>query len=376
MSSRIQFGVGFAANVPVPNILESARLAERLDYDMFWVTDSHLVVREAMVILGALAASTSRIGLGPGVSHLAGRHPSVIASAMATLDELAPGRIRLGFGVGDSGPLNLGVPRTSLDDLEAAVVAIRALLRGEETPGSTRPLRLNYVQKRDRSPVPIYVAASGQRTLRMAGHVADAALVSGMPDELARSIAIIREGEHEAGRPVGSTRILFWTTACVDTDREAARGAVRGSVARRAMNTFGRLVREGKLPDEDRVALEKLQAAHAEGYKWDTSYTDLVPERWIDQLAVAGTPEEVRARLERALADGADEISAILMSSRSAGARGSADQLELFAQSVMMPLRAAASSAEGQADQAASRSAHARAASPPTSGAGHRRQTP
>jgi 5,10-methylenetetrahydromethanopterin reductase len=340
-SPRIQFGVGFAANVPVADVIEAARLAERLDYDMFWVTDSHLVVREAMVILGALAASTSRIGLGPGVSHLAGRHPSVIASAMATLDDLAPGRIRLGFGVGDSGPLNLGVPRSSLHDLEQAVIGIRALLKGEEAAGATRPLRLNYVQKRQTSPVPIYVAASGQRTLRMAGRVADAALVSGLPDELAGSIALIREGERDAGRPAGSTRILFWTTACVDTEREAARAAVRGSVARRAMNTFSRLAREGTLPEDDRVALEKLQAAHQKGYQWDTSYTELVPERWIDQLAVAGTPEEVRARLERALADGADEISTILMSSRSTGARGSADQLSMFAESVMAPIRAA-----------------------------------
>src|ERR1041384_5961949 len=128
MSSRIQFGVGFAANVPAPSIVEAARLAEQLGYDVFWVTDSHLVVREAMVILGALAASTSRIGLGPGVSHLAGRHPSVIASAMATLDELAPGRIRLGFGVGDSGPLNLGLPRTSVHELESAARAVRTLV--------------------------------------------------------------------------------------------------------------------------------------------------------------------------------------------------------------------------------------------------------
>lgn len=339
MSARVQFGVGFAANVPVPTILESAQVAEELGYDVFWVTDSHLVVREAMVILGALAASTKRINLGPGVSHLAGRHPSVIASAMATLDELAPGRIRLGFGVGDSGPLNLGVPRTTVQHLEHAILGIRALLRGEEMPGTTRPLRLNYVQNRATSPVPIYVAASGQRTLHMAGRVADAALVSGMPDQLARSIQLIREGEREAGRPAGSTRILFWTTACVDHDREAARSAVRGSVARRAMNTFGRS--RDELSSQDREALEKLQAAHHQGYRWDTDYTSLVPDRWIDQLAVAGTPQEVRGRLERALADGADEISAILMSSRAVGARGSADQLALFAESVIAPIRAA-----------------------------------
>jgi 5,10-methylenetetrahydromethanopterin reductase len=338
--STVQFGLGFAPSVPAPAVIDAAKLAEQLGYDVFWVTDSHMAVREAMSMLGALAVSTSRIRLGPGVSHLAGRHPSVIASAMATLDELAPGRIRLGIGVGDSGPLNMGIQRTTVRDLETAVTTIRALVRGEEAPGQTRPLRLSYVQKRDANPVPIYVAATGQRTLRMAGHVADAALISGMPDELGHSIAIIRAGEQEAGRASGSTRILFWTTACVDEDRQAARAAVRGSVARRAMNTFSRQLREGQLADDDREALERLQAAHQQGHLWDAGYSDLVPERWIDRFSVAGTPDEVRARLERTLADGADEISMILMSARSGG-RGSADQMRIFAEGVMQPLRAA-----------------------------------
>jgi 5,10-methylenetetrahydromethanopterin reductase len=338
--TNVQFGVGFAPSVPAPSVVDAAKLAEQLGYDVFWITDSHMAVREAMSMLGALAVSTSRIKLGTGVSHLAGRHPTVIASAMATLDELAPGRIRLGIGVGDSGPLNLGVPRTSVRDLEAAVTAIRRMLQGEETPGQSRPLRLSFVQQREASPVPIYVAATGPRTLRMAGHVADAALISGMPDELPNSIAVIRAGEQEAGRPAGSTRILFWTTACVDEDRQAARSAVRGSVARRAMNTFSRQLRDGLLGDEDRETLERLQTAHQQGHLWDTGYSDLVPERWIDRFSVAGTPEEVGARLERTLSDGADEISMILMSAH-AGGRGSADQLRVFAESVMQPLRAA-----------------------------------
>jgi alkanesulfonate monooxygenase SsuD/methylene tetrahydromethanopterin reductase-like flavin-dependent oxidoreductase (luciferase family) len=161
-----------------------------------------------------------------------------------------------------------------------------------------------------------------------------------MPDELPHLISLIRAGEQEAGRPAGATRILFWTTACVDEDRQAARAAVRGSVARRAMNTYNRQLRDGQLDDDDRVALERLQAAHQQGHVWDTGYTDLVPERWIDRFSVAGTPAEVRARLERTLADGADEISMILMSARSGG-RGSADQLGIFAENVMKPLRAA-----------------------------------
>src|SRR6185312_7030936 len=108
-----------------------------------------------MALLGALAVSTERIHLGTGVSHFAGRHASVIASAMATLDELAPGRIRLGIGVGDSGPLNLGVARSSLRELEAGVVAIRDLLEGREVDGPSKKLALAAVQPR-KNPVPIY----------------------------------------------------------------------------------------------------------------------------------------------------------------------------------------------------------------------------
>jgi 5,10-methylenetetrahydromethanopterin reductase len=335
--SPIPFGIGFAPNVPGPRIVEAARLAESLGYDGFWVTDSHLSVREAMSTLGALAVSTSRIKLGPGVSHLAGRHPSVIASSMATLDELAPGRIRLGIGVGDSGPLNMGLPRTSLREFEAGVVAIRRLLEGGEVEGPKRALRLNFLRPRQ-NPVPIYVAASGQRTLRVAGHIADAALISGMPDQLATAIEGVRAGEREAERPPGATRILFWTTVAVDEDRAAARAAVRGSVARRAMNTWGKLARPGELSAEDTEALERLQALHQQGHIWDAGYSSLVPEHWIDGFAIAGTPDEVRARFQRAVQDGADEISVILMSPRS-GDRGSADQLTHFAESVMLPMQ-------------------------------------
>jgi 5,10-methylenetetrahydromethanopterin reductase len=333
----IRFGIGFAPTVPAPQVIESARLAERLGFDVFWLTDSHLAAREAMTMLGALAVSTDRIHLGTGVSHLAGRHFSVIASAMHTLDELAPGRIRLGIGVGDSGPLNLGVPRTSLRELEAAVLSIRQLLEGLEVDGPSRKLSLSAVKPRA-NPVPIYISGSADRTHRMTGRVADGALISGMPDQLSASIASVRDGEREAGRALGSTRILLWTTVAVDADREAARTAVRGSVARRALNSYARLTRTGRVDPEDQEALDRLQREHDQGHLWEAGYADLVPERWIDRFAIAGTPAEVRARLEAAVQTGAEEISMILMAP-SSGARGGADQLTTFAETVMQPMR-------------------------------------
>lgn len=333
---RVQFGIGLAPNVEAPKVIEAAQLAERLGFDVFWITDSHLASREAFSLLGALAVKTERIHLGPGVSHLAGRHSSVIASAFATLDELAPNRIRLGIGVGDSGPLNLGVPRTSLRDLEAAVKDIRSLMQAKEVEGPTRKLKLGYL-KQPHS-VPIYVAGSAERIHRLTGRVADGALISGLPDALPTSIASVRAGEHEAGRPAGSTRILLWTTVAVDDDRQAARAAVRGSVARRALNSYARLARAGQLDPADAQALERLQAAHDGGHLWEGDYADLVPEPWIDRFAIAGTPQEVRARLERAVEQGAEEISLILMGPHNA-ARGAADSLTRFAEAVMQPMQ-------------------------------------
>jgi 5,10-methylenetetrahydromethanopterin reductase len=331
----VKFGVGFAPNTPAPRVIEAAQLAENLGYDVFWLTDSHLVGREAIALLGALAVSTRTIHLGPGVSHLAGRHPSVIASAMATLAELAPGRIRLGIGVGDTGPLNLGVPRTSLRDLEQAVVDIRALIHGQATPGSTRPLQLGFgAADKD---VPIYIAGSAQRTQRLAGRVADGALISGMPDNLPQAIANVRAGEQEAqpARSPETTRILLWTTVAVDDDRAAARAAVHGSVARRAMNAFARAT---DLDPRDAEPLQRLRDAHSRGRLWDADYAALVPDHWVDLFAIAGTPAEVRERLERAVAQGADEISLILVGP-GAGDRGGAAQLRHFAITVMQPMQ-------------------------------------
>ena len=337
--SAVRFGVGFAPNTDARRVIDTARLAETLGYDIFWITDSHMAGREALAMLGALAVSTERIHLGPGVSHLAGRHPTVLASGMATLDDLAPGRIRLGIGVGDSGPLNLGVPRTSLRDLESAVTAITALVHGDTVPNDGRPLKLAFGRP-DRH-VPIYVASSGEKTQRMAGRVADGALISGEPSNLGRGIEHVRSGEAEAGRASGSTRILLWTTVSVDDDRDAARNAVRGSVARRAMNAYGRLARAGQLDADDAEALARLQDVHERGHVWEDGYADLVPERWVDRFAIAGTPDEVRRGLDTAIAAGAEEISMILMTPRS-GQRGSTDQLTTFAQRVMTPMRSAA----------------------------------
>src|SRR5205814_10266543 len=85
------------------------QLAERLGYDTVWMTDSHLVCRELWVTLAACAVATSRIRLGPGVTVPHSRHVSVTASAIATLHDLAPGRVVICIGQGGSSAQTMGL---------------------------------------------------------------------------------------------------------------------------------------------------------------------------------------------------------------------------------------------------------------------------
>src|SRR6185295_19322056 len=130
----MKFDVGILGSEPLPVIVEQARLAESLGYDTVWITDTHLVCRELWVTLTACAVATSRIRLGPGIAVPHTRHISVTASAAATLDDLAPGRVVVGVGTGGSAAQTMGltIKQTArIDTLERMVTSIRALVRKE-----------------------------------------------------------------------------------------------------------------------------------------------------------------------------------------------------------------------------------------------------
>src|SRR4029453_17972259 len=115
-------------------IVAQAKLAEDLGFDTVWITDSHLICRELWVPLAACALGTSRIKLGTGVAVPHTRHWSVAASAIASLEELAPGRVILGIGTGGSSAETMGVSvqrAARLATLDTMVTSIRRVLAGE-----------------------------------------------------------------------------------------------------------------------------------------------------------------------------------------------------------------------------------------------------
>jgi 5,10-methylenetetrahydromethanopterin reductase len=299
-SVRMRFDVGILGNQPVPAIVRQVRLAESLGYDTAWITDTHLVCRELWVTLGACAASTTRIRLGPGVTVPHTRHVSTTASATATLDELAPGRTVIGIGTGGSSAQTMGLTigqTARVATLEHMATSIRKLTRKEAIRFETGTEgRLAWLP--EPRPIPIYVAGSGPRMLRAAGRLGDGAIVyaSVVPSILAPALAIVAEGARESGRDPAGLDVALWAPMSIGRDRALARDHARGRVASALRHPL-----PVRLSDDDEAAIRRVRESY-DAFEHATAgsrHRTLVPDRLVDLFALAGTPEEVLEQVRR-----------------------------------------------------------------------------
>ena len=333
----MRFDVGILATEPVGDIVRQVKLAEALGYDTAWIADTHLVCRELWVTLGACAAATARIKLGPGVTVPHTRHVSVTASAILTLEELAPGRVVLGIGTGGSSAQTMGL---RLEDvgrparIESMADGLRRLTRHEsirfESGSEGRVAWLHGP-----SAVPIYVAGSGPRMLAAAGRVGDGAIVyaSTSPPILRAALDCLVRGAAETGRTLADLDIALWAPMSIGRDRDVARDHVRGRVASALRHPL-----PVELSEEDRAAIARLRSAY-DAFQHATAasqHRELVPDRFVDLMALAGTPAEIVEQVGR-IAREVPEIGRIIILPQVPGDAylGRDEILTMFAEEVM-----------------------------------------
>ena len=174
--------------------VEHKEFAEELGFDTLWMLDSHLLFREVYTMFGAIGALTDRIRLGTAVTNPLTRHPTVTASAFATLAELTGGRATLGISVGDSALKAMNLEIAKMSTLADTVRRCRALLAGESVSFSEGEVaKLHHVGRH----VPIYVAATGPKMLHLTGAIGDGCiLMNGVaPDLIKAAMDLLHEGE-------------------------------------------------------------------------------------------------------------------------------------------------------------------------------------
>src|SRR5919109_2700637 len=214
-----------------------AQLAERTGYDFLWIADERFF-REVYASLTLCALRTERVKLGPCVPDPYSRHPALTAMAIATLDEISGQRAVLGLGAGVSGFRELGIAREQpAVAMREAVELIGQLLGGKTINYEGRRVafrngRLDFTPIRSR--VPIYIASQRPGGCRLAGRIADGAIMQGcVAEPLLRFFRqMVAEGAQPRGRDPKSIDLVARINLCVHDDRRAARELMRPTIVR------------------------------------------------------------------------------------------------------------------------------------------------
>ncbi|MGH7267185.1 MAG: LLM class flavin-dependent oxidoreductase [Candidatus Rokuibacteriota bacterium] len=292
-------GINLMAVDPPDRFVEVARFVESAGFSHMLVADSSLHARDVYPYLTLLATHTSSIRIGPSVIHPYTRHPAVNANALATVNEIANGRVIVNIGAGDRPVMELGYPIARLTVVREAVAVIRLLLAGQPASFAGETFRLHDAAlrfgRRDR--MPVYVTASGPRMLELAGEVADGVLFLAGSDPRCVRFALdrIAAGVARSGRRLSDLVLGCNIYGALEDDRAAAMDACRAIAAwfPQTAPHYAELIGVPK----DRV--DAIRRAYAGGHFDEArGALDLVTDDMVEAFALAGNTGVWIERLE------------------------------------------------------------------------------
>ncbi len=310
--TSIRRGVVLQGVDAVDEFLAMASHIEATGFDHLWLTESSLHARDPYQLLALAARATTQLRLGTAVTNPVTRHPALTAVAAATLAEIAGDRAILGIGAGDRPLMALGSKPARLAELEAAIAAIRGLLAGEPVTSDGPGFRLVDAHLRfdARADLPVFVSASGPRTLELAGAVADGViLLCGLdPAVVQWALERVDEGASRAGRP--RPHIAIFVYGMIDEDEDAAIAGARSIAAwfPQTAPTYCDLV--GLDPEITKAVRESY---HGGEFQEAAEAASLLPASFVQRMAVAGNRDRVTAQLAALRQVGVDSINILPM---------------------------------------------------------------
>lgn len=270
-------------------VIELIVAAEAAGVGQVWMTQE-AAAPDTLTIFAAAAGRTTTIGLGTAIVPTYPRHPLALAQQALALNDLAPGRLRLGVGPSHK-PIIEGVYGLSLDGpmahLREYVAILRALLHEGKVDHEGASYHVHGTLPRPAN-TPILISALRAGAFRLAGEISDGALSWNCPPAylLDTALPALRAGAEAAGRP--APPLVAHIPVALSTDRAATVAAARvwiGGYAR--LPFYARMFADaGFTPGPDGAVSDAL----------------------IDGLVVSGDEATIAARLRELLAQGLDEL--------------------------------------------------------------------
>lgn len=311
--TELGVSLGLSPRESIDRFVSLLRSAEQSGVEAAWVIDSQMAMKDAYVALAIVARETERLKVGPGVTNFITRHETVLANAMSTLASVAPGRVLVGTGAGDSSVFPLGRKPSTIKECSESLRRLRRLLDGEAVDGPDGELRLSF--RPDAAP-PIYFAGSQPRMLRLAGALADGVIIMGPadPSTVAMQMEHVEEGAHEAGRDPSEVVRDLWVTVSVGEGHDPVNDVKSWASAQARWLTTWKAMPASL----ERFRAEMEQAATSYDFSKHLSlraeHAHTVSDEFAKVLAVAGDHEECVSRLAELVDTGVDRVTLTLLS--------------------------------------------------------------
>lgn len=290
-------GMCFPRELPAPFVIEVAQHLEAGGVDQLWVIEDCFYTTAPSLAATAFA-HTERLSVGIGILPAVARNPAITAMELATLAELAPGRLIAGIGHGVQFWMEQMGARTPspLTTLEEVLTVVRRLLAGERVTFDGREVRMDDValQPPPSTVPPVLAGVRGPKSLAVAGRAADGLVLAE-----GAGPTYVRQSIEQAGRTGDDTfRTSVFTALCLTEDR---------AEAHRLMTPF--LAGLLALPNPGLDAhphIDEIRERHAEG--GDDALTSMPGEWWLE-LGAVGTLDDIVGHVSRLHAAGASDVA-------------------------------------------------------------------
>jgi alkanesulfonate monooxygenase SsuD/methylene tetrahydromethanopterin reductase-like flavin-dependent oxidoreductase (luciferase family) len=311
--------------------------AETRGFTHAWVGDTQMLWADAFQCLALAANDTTKIKLGTNVTNPCSRIAPVTACNFATLNMLAPGRVIMGIGTGNTTRRTLGMPAAKLAELRTHVEVCRGLWNGATVPyqegDRRRQIRFlnpdaGFINLRDS--IPVYVAGSGPKSLELAGEIGDGVILFGVVGDslLEYTLGHVRRGAERAGKRLQDLYIVATTAFHLTKPGESFTEIQRavGPLVTSECNIFALSVKDPfELPADIREGLMAFKGAYRtpnapvetrhldlySGYcaEFKPEHAALVTDRMIRETTLTGSTEELQVRIRKMAAAGVNQVT-------------------------------------------------------------------
>jgi len=303
----VKFGIEFVPRDPYWKIVYYAIQAERGGFSNLWITD-HFNNRNVYVTLTTAAIYTDKITFGPGVTNPYMVNPVLTSQALATLNEMAPGRVVLGMGAGDKTTLeSVGVEmQKPLAAIKEAIDIFRKITSGESVAYQGEVFKTAGAKFlfKPRGAIPVYVGAQGPKMLELAGKIGDGVLINAShPKDVEYAVGSVREGIRQAGKNADQVDVAAYTSFSVHEDLKKATKAAVPVVAFIAAGSPQVLLERHGIDVQKAGEIKTALKAN----DWGKAFASVTPEM-IEAFSVCGTPDLCIERINELLKSGISQF--------------------------------------------------------------------